>query len=43
MISVRLEYRYTEFFEADYESWLGPENEIDMNHHAIMTGISWHF
>lgn len=43
MISVKLEYRYTQFFEADFNSNIGGEHEVDLNYHTIMTGVNWHF
>jgi len=43
MVSVKMEYRYAQFFDADFDSNAGAEVDIDMNYHAVITGVNWHF
>jgi len=43
MMSVKLEYRYTEYFQADYESFNGRLPTVDTNFHTFMGGVNWHF
>jgi len=43
MMSVKLEYRYMQFREADFQSFRAGQTEIDMHFHTIMAGVNWHF
>jgi outer membrane immunogenic protein len=43
MMSVKLEYRYIQLFEADFQSFQAGQTEIDMEFHTIMAGVNWHF
>lgn len=43
MTSVKLEYRYLQFMEADFTSNAAGRTEIDMNYHTLLMGVNWHF
>lgn len=41
--TVKLEYRYVDLFDADFDSYVVGDTDLDMNYHIIMTGVNWHF
>lgn len=41
--SVKLEYRYVNLQETDFNSFTAGDTDVDMDFHSIMAGVNWHF